>query len=122
MCILVVPVVVTLFFFLFLFFFFYYSLILRCIYTLQAYRYRRVKKIVFHQLSFIINFRPTASLEHWFGSSRNNYGSIPLRISWDSRDSRGTSARERIALAWYRISSLCRTKKDTRLLHSRSSE
>lgn len=48
-------------FFFFIIFLFYYFLILRCIYTLQAYRYRRVKKIVVHQLSFIIDFRPIAA-------------------------------------------------------------
>lgn len=86
------------------FFSFFYFLLLfpytpLRIYTLQAYRYRRVKKIVVHQLFFIINFRPTASLEHWFGSPRNNYGSRLLCESWDSRNSRGTSTREKIVLA-----------------------
>lgn len=63
--------------------FFYYSVIFRCIYMLQVYRYRRVEEN--HDSSAFLYYRNQQQhrIEHWFGSPRNN---IWIDSSCESRN------------------------------------
>lgn len=67
--------------------FFYYSLILRCIYMLQAYRYRRVEENRDSSAFLYYRFQTNSSVALSIGSARQEiiYGSIPLanRETWN---------------------------------------
>lgn len=60
--------------------FFYYSLIFRCIYMLQAYRYRRVEENRDSLVFLYYRFQTNSSVALSIGSARQEiiYGSIPL--------------------------------------------
>lgn len=67
--------------------FFYYSLIFRCIYMLQAYRYRRVEENRDSLVFLYYRFQTNSSVALSIGSARQEiiYGSIPLanREMWN---------------------------------------